>query len=490
MSMGWRVRHRFWSWLAVRPKIPSQDSAKLKVAKLWRQMLAAKTSKKYNSALGYVCAIESLLSMSRKAKSVMEAVLDSEENDDSQRDVNLLVEKLRLLQAAGYLEDASATALALNRILVGNPQVMILTIQCLLDARRHSEAITLAERLLHLASSIQNPEAANFFASRARQVLSDNAAPNCVSVGNRGAISEYSKWKVHSVSAVSMHTAIFSFRHVAGIKGEPQLRNRRGEMPWRRSWHVTLLVDVETNREGPLHFVERDYTPISSDQDWNNGVCDLVIKIYSNGLATCKLASIAVGTEMWVSQPKKTLRLPMFCEELPVGHRMSTPLAPVPAAVLWLVGGTGVAPALQAIRLAANEAFPIVCVYSCRQDDVLLWNELSAVMSERATRFHNDAHLPLLYFRMTPTIEATKDPPLAVLQSESVSKVYSNDSLEHWWRQVNSGRLSRQDIADVVRDLPRPLRVVISGPPQFNEEVRAMVCDCDFHTKWITTLEA
>ena len=49
-----------------------------------------------------------------------------------------------------------------------------------------------------------------------------------------------------------------------------------------RTWHTTLLAEVgeARNKEGPLPWIERDYTPISTAHDWENGRCDILIKIY------------------------------------------------------------------------------------------------------------------------------------------------------------------------------------------------------------------
>ena len=33
---------------------------------------------------------------------------------------------------------------------------------------------------------------------------------------------------------------------------------------WHKTWHTTLLAEVGSNGEGPLPWVERDYTPIST----------------------------------------------------------------------------------------------------------------------------------------------------------------------------------------------------------------------------------
>ena len=43
-------------------------------------------------------------------------------------------------------------------------------------------------------------------------------------------------------------------------------------LPW-DSWHTTLLAEVGQNGEGPLPWVERDYTPISTWSEWERAPC-------------------------------------------------------------------------------------------------------------------------------------------------------------------------------------------------------------------------
>ena len=47
---------------------------------------------------------------------------------------------------------------------------------------------------------------------------------------------------------------------------------------------VTLLAEVGPNAEGPLPWVEREYTPVSSAKQWELGRCELLVKVYPRGL--------------------------------------------------------------------------------------------------------------------------------------------------------------------------------------------------------------
>ena len=42
-------------------------------------------------------------------------------------------------------------------------------------------------------------------------------------------------------------------------------------MPEQVTWHTTLLAEVGRNEEGPLPWVERDYTPVSGAKEWEQG---------------------------------------------------------------------------------------------------------------------------------------------------------------------------------------------------------------------------
>merc|ERR1719221_1458949 len=83
-------------------------------------------------------------------------------------------------------------------------------------------------------------------------------------------------------------------------------------------WHTTLLATIGANQEGPLPWIERDYTPISTAKEWEKGRCDILIKIYSDGLATSWLHRFWQDTmkpRVFLSQPHKTLAVPSLTEE-------------------------------------------------------------------------------------------------------------------------------------------------------------------------------
>ena len=84
------------------------------------------------------------------------------------------------------------------------------------------------------------------------------------------------------MTPVSKHSAIYHFRTDDSSRGTPIRKGRGGRTVWSKTWHTTLLaeVGVAANTEGPLPWVERDYTPISTAREWEDGRCDILIKVY------------------------------------------------------------------------------------------------------------------------------------------------------------------------------------------------------------------
>ena len=98
------------------------------------------------------------------------------------------------------------------------------------------------------------------------------------------------------------------------------------------TWHTTLLAEVGPNAEWPLPWVERDYTPVSSAKEWEQGRCELLIKVYRDGAGTAWLHRQGPET-IWMSKPHTTLHVPGLVAPGEGAFR--------PASVLLLLAGTG-----------------------------------------------------------------------------------------------------------------------------------------------------
>jgi hypothetical protein len=236
-------------------------------------------------------------------------------------------------------------------------------------------------------------------------------------------IEGYAQWTLTAKTPVSAHSATFHFTCTDPKRGTPYLRGR-GRTMWHKTWHTTMLAEVGANTEGPLGYIERDYTPVSTWMAWEKGECAILIKVYRDGAATswytvggpsydrfgpsAKLSSQAdggrsprrlhrqpLGGRVWLSQPQKTMHVPTLT--LDVGP--SVPSAALRhGGVLLVLGGTGIVSAAQVLQHAdPTTCFgtsahrqppltaPISLVYSCRRDDALMIGEL-AEWSAAATR--------------------------------------------------------------------------------------------------------
>ena len=198
-------------------------------------------------------------------------------------------------------------------------------------------------------------------------------------------VQDYARWRVHAITSVSKHSvrtvefeptrpppcqlapqvlsrlrshswqAIYHFHTDDDARGTPIRKGRGGRTVWSRTWHTTLLAEVgEANAEGPLPWIERDYTPISTAQDWEQGRCDILIKLYLEpaGLATEWLHRVSetvppggtvgaghgvagAGPTVWLSRPMKTLHVPSLSLDQKYINRKH-------ASILLLVAGSGV----------------------------------------------------------------------------------------------------------------------------------------------------
>ena len=232
------------------------------------------------------------------------------------------------------------------------------------------------------------------------------SAPRCFEVmpsRTTGSIDKYVLWTLTSIDVVSQHSAIFHFRTEDRKRGSPHPRGRGRRPPAPITWHVTLLGELEgkNSREGPLPWLERDYTPISTAKEWEQGSCQILIKIYHQGAVTSWLhqqdvATVTHNTRIWLSVPIKTLSVPTLTSD---NHHTSTGTSTgndddddddddtsfQPASVLLLLAGTGIVAVPQILahrdpytklgiptRRSAQLPCPIDLIHACRGDDILL----------------------------------------------------------------------------------------------------------------------
>ena len=156
--------------------------------------------------------------------------------------------------------------------------------------------------------------------------------------GHDHADSGFQPWLLESRTRVNHNSWIFHFRSAAhaaagavAAAGGP--KPDYGDVT--DSWHVTLRFTPP----GSTATVLRDYTPVSDLGAHSRGELDLLIKVYPDGVMTQYLAALPDGAAVLVSEPEKTLSFP--CGP---GARGGTDVALV-------VGGTGITPAMQLIKV-------------------------------------------------------------------------------------------------------------------------------------------
>lgn len=310
------------------------------------------------------------------------------------------------------------------------------------------------------------------------ELLTKAGYPNGLGPAMPNAIDNYSPWSLQSVEPVTRHSAIFRFKSSDRKRGTPHPRGRSLK-PDLITWHTTLLAEVGKNSEGPLPWIERDYTPISSAKEWEAGRCDMLVKIYARGAATSWLRQVAPLTNVWLSRPTKTLHVPSLTPEMNYDGSCFPP-----ASVLLLLAGTGVVALPQILHhrnpvsqlgLCTHKRdqlrVPIDVVLSCRKDDVLLLPNL--VEWCRAGEIEGVRHCTLLL-----TDAAAESDQVAYPESCAGNSDDAMRALEGLPNAcVVRSRISSAIVAEAVARMPHRCRVVVSGPGGFNSAVRSMLAD-------------
>ena len=361
-------------------------------------------------------------------------------------------------------------------------------------------------------------------------------------------IDNYSQWSLVGVTQMSQHSAVFRFESKDRKRGTAHPRGGGRPAPRPITWHTTMLAEVGSNQEGPLPWIERDYTPISSAKEWDSGKCELLVKVYPDGAGTSWLhrtlcpsptSTPRVGALVWLSQPVKTLSLP----SLVAGDGGAS----TPASVLLLLAGTGVValPQILQARDPARKlgisiprrdqlAVPIDLLLSCREDDVLMvpqltqWcqdacdfeerkakERLKQLERQQAKRAKLDAggseedsdsddseedanatpptdHGATVGLRRcTLLLTAKAPPPPSPPFADGANHETKCDKLQGLPNaQILRTRLTPELVSEAMSRMPVPCRIVVSGPSSFNGAAREMLSELAVDNDSITILEA
>ena len=196
-----------------------------------------------------------------------------------------------------------------------------------------------------------------------------------------------------------------------------------------------------------------------------------MLKVYEDGAATSWLHRKA-PTQMWLSQPVKTLSVP---------HLVSNGDSFRPDSVLLLLAGTGVV-ALPQILSHRDPIFnlgiptprwrqlsiPIDVVVSYREDDVLLLSQVVQWCKEggESTGVRNFTLLLTGANRQAPVFPSSGDGDAAAVEREM--KGLTN-------ARILRSRLSSEIVNEAVSRMPGSCRVVVSGPSGFNATARELL---------------
>ena len=339
--------------------------------------------------------------------------------------------------------------------------------------------------------------------------ISDLLLPSLVTKMPTSNIENYVPWNLHSIKVVSEHSAIFQFSTSNPKRGTPHPRGR-SRMAEPITWHVTMLGEVCPNDEGPLPWIERDYTPISSALEWERGRCDILIKIYNfDGLLTRWLHTSTSqqlgsnGTRIWLSKPLRTLSVPSLAAEDDDDNFR-------PQSILLLLAGTGIValPQIMAHRdplkllgIATPQykrlQCPIDMIQSCREDDILLLPEIKEYCLEGlkpSLKFRGLRNYTLLITNK----KKHQDHSGVVGQlrpSPFQGKYADMNSATEMMKDVSNAaiigsRLNKNIVSDAIGKMDYPFRVVISGNDAFNTAAREFLGELEVPSKYVTVLSA
>jgi len=301
----------------------------------------------------------------------------------------------------------------------------------------------------------------------------------------------YSLWRLEAISEVSKHTAVYHFTSRDPSRGTPNPIGR-GRTVWPKTWHTTLRVESVNTCQGSAPYTERAYTPISSATEWENGRCDLLIKIYSSGTATSWLYKQPLGCNVWLSQPHKTLDVPSLVPDL------SAATFKRPASVLLILGGTGIVTAAQVLQhrepvkegVAPAMTVPVSLICSCREDDVLLAKSMVDWCQgrlDRCTLLMTPSQLGVLPLT-TAGEQELNAPRVLPFPAASEPVLDELESLDN--ARVLHTRLTVELLVEELSAMQSPCRIVVSGPVSFNSDVTRILSENGVHADAITTLSA
>ena len=407
--------------------------------------------------------------------------------------VELQLELARLFQSAGYLEEALGILVELEQLLSNAALEDVLLAQAKVFQKlgRLEEIDEVSRKISRTLCDPEDMRHEIGLQNKLTQIRSAKVTPS----ENRQ-IENYSLWTLCYVIQVSKHSAIYHFTSAADKgRGTPrlvqvgkQLVDCTQDTRAHQTWHTTLLAQVGNNSEGPLQWIERDYTPISTAQDWEEGRCDLLVKVYNTtGLATSWLHQQPIGCQIHLSRPMRTLFVPSLVEN-PRESKFK------PASYLLILAETGIVAASQVLHHSDKSTCfgaepvvtsPVSLIYSCRRDDVLMASDIMTWCKE--------GRLQHCTFAITETQQCEQLYPEAAAIPEPFPEMEDVDVAELSRlpnTTVECSRISKRTVAASITRLKKPFRVLVSGPAEFNAIAQSLLSSLGVARKSITLLSA
>eukprot|EP00418_Pyrodinium_bahamense_P072109 CAMPEP_0179099894 /NCGR_PEP_ID=MMETSP0796-20121207/46105_1 /TAXON_ID=73915 /ORGANISM="Pyrodinium bahamense, Strain pbaha01" /LENGTH=533 /DNA_ID=CAMNT_0020797699 /DNA_START=58 /DNA_END=1659 /DNA_ORIENTATION=+ len=388
--------------------------------------------------------------------------------------LELQLEHSELLTCAGSWERALDILTEVESVMPGNIEVLMERAKVLGKLGLVEEIDTIQQQVARRLTDTDNCR----LEIQVTSFLAKCKASKTVTDASQRPIENYARWHLEGITKVSKHSAIYHFTSKDKARGTPNPRGR-GRTVWHKTWHTTLLAHVGANDEGPLPWIERDYTPISSAKEWEQGRCDILIKIYSTGRATSWLHKQQIGSDILLSQPKKTLDVPSLVPDL-------REAAFKPASVLLVLAGTGIVAAPQVLQhLDPVVALgvptqvlkvPISLIYSCRKDDALMTTELLGWC--RANKLQRCS------------LALTEPQAGVVLPFPDVNDAGLDELASLANVSVEVARVSPELLERDLQTLPSPCRIVVSGPVPFNSAVKDALTQIGVGSEAVTILSA
>ena len=136
---------------------------------------------------------------------------------------------------------------------------------------------------------------------------------------------------------------------------------------------------------------------------------------------------------------------------------------------------------------------PVDLIHCCREDDILLLPEIKQYCVEGLRphpKFRGLRSYTLLLTKEKRREDEAASPPFAKVFSEDDAASHGAVLKNVPNAQARYSRLDKRLVADAVRRLDRPFRVVVSGPDSFNSAARDFLDDCGVESKQVTILSA